>query len=77
VLGVPQVAGVQDHDRADGAQPRDDLACVVEPTHMGVAGGEKTIRLRAAWVLLDREEQPRHGLIEASAVQVCGTYCDE
>ena len=40
MLGVPQEAGVRYHDRGNGAQPRDDLSCVVEPTHMGVAGGE-------------------------------------
>jgi hypothetical protein len=38
------------------AQPLDDLSYVVESTHMGVAGGEKLIRDREAWIRLDREE---------------------
>jgi glyoxylase-like metal-dependent hydrolase (beta-lactamase superfamily II) len=52
---------------ATGPQPSDDLSCVVEPTRMGVAGGERAIWLRVAWILLDREEQFWDGLVEASA----------
>ncbi len=70
MLGVPKVAGVRYHDRGDGAQPRDDLSRVVEPTHMGVAGGEKAIRARKARILLDREEQFRHCLIEAPSEEM-------
>src|SRR5689334_11484943 len=69
------LAGVRYHDGGNGLQARDDLSCIVEPTHMRVAGGEKAVWLRAAWILLDREEQLRHGLIEASAVQMCRAYC--
>jgi hypothetical protein len=29
----------------NGPQPLDDLSSVIEPTHMGVAGGEKATRL--------------------------------
>jgi hypothetical protein len=35
---------------------------------MSVAGGEKAMRRREAWILLDREEQLRHGIIEAPSV---------
>src|SRR5271165_3903051 len=65
MLGVPQVADVRYYDRGNGSQPRYDLSCVVELAHMGVAGGEKAIRHREAWILVDREDQFRHGLIEA------------
>jgi hypothetical protein len=67
MLGVSQVAGVRDHDRGNGPQPRDDLSCVVEPTHMRVAGSESAIWVREARILLDREEKFRHRLIEAPA----------
>ena len=77
MLGVPQVAGVRYHDRGDGAQPRDDLSGVVESTYMDVAGGEKAIRLRVAWILLDREEEFRHGLIKAPADEMRGAYDKE
>ena len=56
VLGVPQGASVRYHDRSNSPQPLDDLSCVVESTHMRVAGGEIAIWLRAAWILVDREE---------------------
>ena len=45
------------HDGADGAQPLDNLSGIVKPPHMRVAGREKAIRLRGAWMVLDREEQ--------------------
>src|SRR5437660_12829143 len=62
VLGVPQEAGVRYHNWGNGSQPLDDRACVIEPTHMGVAGGETAMRQREAWLLLDREAERRHGL---------------
>ena len=65
MLRVPQVAGARYYDRGNGPQPRDDVSCIVEPAHMGIAGGEKAIRHRVARILLDREEQFLHGLIEA------------
>jgi len=65
VLGISVVAGVRDHDRGDGLQLRDDLARVIEPTHMGVAGGENAIRCWTARIILNREEQFRHGFVEA------------
>jgi hypothetical protein len=78
VLGVPQEAGVRrDHDRRNGALPLDDLTCVVEPAHMGAAGGENAIRLREARIVLDREEQFRHGLVEAPAVEMRLAYYRE
>jgi hypothetical protein len=44
---------------------------------MGVAGGEKTIRRWEAWILLNREEQLRHRLIEAPAEEMRGAYLME
>src|SRR5215813_5164583 len=77
MLWVPQVAGVRYHDRGNGAQARDDLSRVVEPTHVGVTGGEKAIRLREAWTLLDREDQLRLCLIEAPSKKMRGAYHGE
>jgi hypothetical protein len=77
VLGVPIVAEVRYHERGDGAHPRDDLSRVVEPTYIGVAGGEEAIRAREAGILLDREEQLRHGPIEASTEEMRYAYLKE
>jgi hypothetical protein len=54
-----------------------DLSCVVEPTHMRVAGGEKAIRVWMGGVLLDRQEQFRHGLCEAPAEKMRVAYLKE
>jgi len=74
VLRVPQEANVGYHNRGNGPQSRNDLSGVVEPTHMGVAGGEAPICQRKAWIILDREEQLRHGLTETAAGEMCSTY---
>jgi hypothetical protein len=74
VVGVSQVAGVRDHDRDNGPQSRNDLSSVVEPTRMGVAGGENARRVREAWIFLDREEQFRYRLIEAPSEEMRGAY---
>ena len=71
---VPQETGVRYYDRGYGAQPRDNLSRVVEPTHMGVAGGETAMRQREARILLDREEQLRYSLTEAPAGEMRGAY---
>jgi hypothetical protein len=77
VLGVPILAGVRYHDAGNAPQPRDNLSCIVEPTHMSVAGREKAMRRREAWILLDREEQLRHGIIEAPSEEMRHTYRKE
>ena len=74
MLRVPKEANVGYHNRGNGPQSRNDLSGIVEPTHMGVAGGETPIRQREAWIVLDREEQPRHGLTETAAGEMCSTY---
>ncbi len=56
VLGVPQEASVRYDDGGNGTELLDDFSGVVEPPHMGVAGGEKAIPPWVAWVLLDRGE---------------------
>lgn len=67
VLGVAQEAGVRYHDRGNGAQLFDGLSCVVDLSHMSIASSEPAIRLREAWIVLDREQQLRHRLGEAPA----------
>ena len=39
VLSVPQKADIRCHDRSDDAQLRYHLACIIEPSRMGVARG--------------------------------------
>ena len=75
MLGVPQVASLRYHGRGYGPQPLHDLSCVVEPTHMRVAGSENAGRMRVAWVPLDCEEKVWHGLIETPGVEMRGTDC--
>jgi len=77
VLRVPQEANVGYHNRGNGPQSRNDLSGIVEPTHMGVAGGEAPICQRKAWIILDREEQLRYGLTETAAGEMRSTYYKE
>ena len=56
VLWLPPRKRMRDHNGRDRPQPRNCLSCVVEPPHMGVAGGEKAIRRREARIFLDRGE---------------------
>src|SRR5215472_12908739 len=77
MLGVPKVADVLHNDRGDGEQPADCRSRIVEPTHMRVAGSEKAVWHRVAWVLLEREEQLWHGLFEAPAEEMRLAYSDE
>ena len=44
---------------------------------MGIAGGEKLLRRGEAWILLNRDEQLRHGLFEALSEEMRGAYCEE
>src|SRR5208283_6213430 len=57
--------------------PRDDFSGVVEPSHMGVAGGENAIWVRKARIILDGEKEFRHCLIEAPAEEMCLAYYSE
>src|ERR1700726_3032963 len=77
VLWVPKVACVRYHDGGDRAQPLHNCSCIYKPSHMGVAGGEKLIWMREVWIILDREEQLRHRLVEAASEEIRGTYCSE
>src|SRR5437016_11715202 len=65
LLRVSERAAVPDHDGVNGAQPHDNFVRVGKPAHMRVAGREITIRQRKTRILLDREEQFRHGFLEA------------
>src|SRR5438105_11078792 len=65
---------VRYHDRGNGAQPLDGLSGVVKPTHMRVAGGEIAIWLRVAGILLDREEEFRHSLVEPPSKEMSTTH---
>ena len=44
---------------------------------MGIAGGEKLLRRGEAWILLNRDEQLRHGLFEALSEEMRHTYWKE
>jgi hypothetical protein len=50
---------------------------IVEPAHLGVAGGEEAILVCEARILLDREEELRHRLIEAPAEEMRIAYYRE
>src|SRR5262249_31149986 len=56
------------HDyRIDPKQSRDDFSCVLEPSHVGVAGGEVAVSIWGAWIPLDREKELRRRLVEVTA----------
>jgi|HubBroStandDraft_6_1064221.scaffolds.fasta_scaffold33304_5 hypothetical protein len=74
MLGVPQVAGIRYHDTADGAKPPGDFLCLGEASHMGIAGGEIAVRRREARIVLDRQEQFRHGLLEPPSQEMRLAY---
>jgi hypothetical protein len=59
VFEIEDVPGVCHHNRDDGAQPLDNRSRFIEPPHIGIAGSEKAIRVREAWIILDREQQLR------------------
>ena len=67
MFGVPIAADIRDYDGGNGAQPREHFSGVVEPAHVGIAGGELTIGRRVTWIFLDRQEQLRRGMIEAAS----------
>jgi len=75
VLALPQIPGIRYHDTGNGPQALDDLAGVFEPTHMRITGGEIAMRLWEARIVLDREEECRHCLIEAPAEEMCAAHC--
>ena len=75
MLKVPERRAARYHDRGQGPQPLDDLSGFVEQTHVGVAGGEKAMRLRVGRILLDRGEELGHRLIEAPAGEMRSTDC--
>jgi hypothetical protein len=74
MLGVPQVAGIRYHDTADGAKPPGDFLCLGEASHMGIAGGEIAVRRREPRIVLDRQEQFRHGLLEPPSQEMRLAY---
>ena len=65
LLRVSVWCDARHHDGGDRVQPHDNLSRFVEPPHMRIAGSEITMRLRVARIVLDREAEFRHCLIEA------------
>jgi hypothetical protein len=74
MLGVAPVASVRYYHRSEGPKPFDYRSCVVEPTHMRIAGGETAIRVWVAWILLEREKQSQHRVVKAPAEEMRGAY---
>src|SRR6516165_3423843 len=67
MLGGAKLGETRHHEGRDLTQPCDDRSRLVAASHVGIAGCETAIRLRVRRVILDCEEQFRHGLIEAPA----------
>src|SRR5271156_4332280 len=65
------------HLRCNGAQLLDDRTRFVQPTHMRVTGGENAIRDRKARIVLNREEEFRHSLVEPTAEEVCAAQYEQ
>src|SRR5690349_5716714 len=73
LVAVPQVAHVRYQSRCDGPQPRDDIPCVIQPTHVSVAGSEISVWLRVTCIVLDRKEQRRHRRIKSPGKEIGAT----
>ena len=74
VLRVSQEADIRHHDGANRTEPREDLSRLGEASHMSIAGGEIATRHREARILLDREHEIRHGLIEPPSEEMRRTH---
>jgi hypothetical protein len=74
VFSVPQEAKGRQYDRGSASEPLHDFSRLFEQPHMGVAGGESAIWLRVGWIVLNREEEFRHSLIETSTQEMCPAY---
>jgi len=67
---VPKMGHVRHHQVGDATQPHDDIACGVEPAQMAVTDGEELIRGRKSRIVLDREDQLRHRLVETPSKEM-------
>src|SRR5262249_19513500 len=65
VRGVPQVAGVRYHNRADGAQARKCRPRIPQSSHMCVAGHEPAVGSGSAFIAFGREQQFGDSLLES------------
>ena len=74
MLRVAQRDIVRDYYWRDRAQPLDNRSGLVQPAHVGMASRENAVRLREARLVLDREEQLRHGLIKPPAQKMRHSY---
>ena len=73
VLGVAQVHDIRwQHGRGNGAQPPDDIPCLIELSDTSVASSEIATGHGEARGLLEREEQLWDRLVGASAEKVGG-----
>jgi len=70
MFGVSQGQFVRHDQGSDRAQPGNDRARLVDPTHVGVARGERAIWRRVVRVFLNCEEQLRHRILEAAVNEV-------
>ena len=70
VLRVAENRAARHHEGGDGAQLRNDLPCLIESSHVGVAGGERAIGRGEVRLVLDREEELWYCLVEAPAEEM-------
>src|SRR5271166_7140004 len=61
------------HQMGNAAQPLDNISRLVEAPQMRVAGGEPAVGRRVIRIVLDREQELRHSLIEAQTQEMVGT----
>ena len=68
IIGVAVGGGAPDYNRGHGTQPCGHLSRFVEPTHMGVAGGEIAMCLGEARIVPRRYEQHRQRFVKPDPV---------
>src|SRR5262249_9136434 len=74
MIGVALGQLVWHDQRCDRTQSGDNLARFLEPPHMGVARGEKTVWLGVSWMILKRYPQFRCRIVKPTFVEI--THAD-
>ena len=74
MLGVPQVAGIRDHDARGCTKLLDDFRRFGEASHVRIASGEIAGRRREARIFLDCQKQFLHGLIKPPSQEMRLAY---
>src|SRR6266567_5277234 len=74
MLGIAENRIARQDRPSHSAQPGSHRARLVESPHMGIGGPENTVRGWKGWIVLEREKQLRHCLLETPSEKMRHTY---